>query len=125
MTRSISLFEARGICYGCERQGKDTINEPLESDKRAKEIYGAEYIDSRYIQMMRAKENNSYTRGKQRQAMEIREKVSKGHQIEFYNNFIIIDGKTYNGWNKEQIETLFLKINKLIENELEFEWEED
>ena len=43
---------------------------------------------------------------RERQRKEIINSILKNDSIEYYSNFIIINNKTYNGWNKTQVEEL-------------------
>lgn len=43
---------------------------------------------------------------RERQRKAIINSILNNDKIEYYNNFIIINNKTYNGWNKAQIEEL-------------------
>ena len=43
---------------------------------------------------------------RERQRKAIIDSILKNDKIEYYSNFIIINNKTYNGWNKQQVEEL-------------------
>lgn len=45
----------------------------------------------------------------------------KDVKIEFYSNFIIVNGKTFNGWNKENLMKLIPPEEKEIEMDLDYE----
>ena len=48
----------------------------------------------------------SYTSSRDRERAEIILAIKKGKAIKYYNNFIVIDGKTYNGWTKDHVNIL-------------------
>ena len=48
----------------------------------------------------------SYIARRSRDKTIIRKALREGKTITYYTNFIEIDGKTYNGWNKETVEAL-------------------
>ena len=56
------------------------------------------------------------------QEIQIRYYIRKKVEIECYRNFVVINGSTYNGWNKEMIDNITKEIFKPVKS-LEFEWE--
>lgn len=54
--------------------------------------------------------SSSYITNRARQTIEVEELLKGPHTIEYYNNFVVINGKTFNGWNKDLIEGLLKEL---------------
>lgn len=64
----------------------------------------------------------------QRDIIELKQILTKMVRIKFYKNFIVVNGKTFNGWTKELIDNLVVEMHKPTQhtriiniNDFEFE----
>ena len=89
------------------------------------EIKGKQVVND-YGMQARIYYNSHTIRTHKLAEIQIKEMLKKMVTIKFYKNFIIINGKTFNGWNKEMIDILITKIYqaKPKAETLQFEWEE-
>lgn len=78
------------------------------------EIGNKEYTDACGIKYT-LHYNPKYLAKHKLEELELRELLKNVVKIEFYSNFIIINNKTYNGWNKEMIDSLCQEIYKIPE----------
>lgn len=63
----------------------------------------------------------------QKQEIELKEAIKKMAHIRFYQNFLIVNGKTYNGWNRELLDNLVMQHYKIKPREIsidDFEFED-
>ena len=50
--------------------------------------------------------SGNYIRPREAERKEIKSLLKLGHQPIYYRNYIVLNGNTFNGWNKEDIEKL-------------------
>lgn len=103
---------ALAILGQAQREGTDGIKIlGYEGTKQVKEGYWTNDTYLRYIE--RFNRNSAYELKKNKERKEIIEKIDNGCEIKFYNGFIVVNGKTYNGWNAEQIESIKIENDQL------------
>ena len=105
-------YIALGILSKSSANGEGIkITNREEGDERQKII---DYRNIDYqIRLQKQHETNNYTRARERERKEIEELMNKGCKIDFYNGFIMINGKCYNGWDITQIKSVEFKENQM------------
>jgi hypothetical protein len=106
-------YIALGILSQCLSSGQESIKivNREEGNERQKII---DYRDIDYqIRLQNKHEKNNYTKARERERKEIEELINKGCKVDFYNNFIVVNGKTFNGWDINQIKSIEFKGNQI------------
>lgn len=63
-------------------------------------------VHTNTISYERDLKSGSYVRPREKEKEEIKFLLQQGHEPIYYKNFIILNGKTFNGWNEEDIAKL-------------------
>ena len=65
------------------------------------------------IKLANSSYDNAYTKARERERKEIESLINKGCKIDFYNGFITINGKTFNGWGIDNIKSVEFKEGEI------------
>lgn len=79
------------------------------------EDYTIKEVDGINVMVYR---NTSVISTHRKEANELKVILRKMVNIKFYKNFIIVNGKTFNGWTKELIDKLIVEMYKPLMNKI-------
>ncbi len=106
-----SSYLAMALLQESHKQGSEIgVKLYTEGTIRQREI---DYTNDREIRLARGSYDNAYTRARERERKEIESLINKGCKIDFYNGFIIINGKTFNGWGINNIKSVEFKEGEI------------
>ena len=100
-----SSYMAMALLQESHKQGSE-IGVKLYTEGNVRQrVIDYRDIDSA-IRLSRGSYKNNYTRARERERQELEVLINKGCKIEFYNGFIIVNGKTFNGWGINDIKSV-------------------